>query len=31
VVRSTPWRMLWLFLVMRKTSGLGLGTYLEID
>jgi hypothetical protein len=29
-VVSTPWRMLWLFLVMRKTSGLGRGTYLYV-
>jgi hypothetical protein len=25
---ATPWSRLWLFLVMRKTSGFGLGTYL---
>lgn len=26
---ETPWRMLWLFLVTRKTPGRGFGTYLE--
>ena len=25
---ATPWRMLWFVLVMRKTVGLGFGTYL---
>jgi len=26
---ATPWRMLWFVFVMRKTRGLGLGTYLR--
>ena len=25
---ATPWRMLWLFFVVRKTEGDGFGTYL---
>jgi hypothetical protein len=25
---ATPWRILWTFLVIRNTPGLGLGTYL---
>ena len=27
---ATPWRMLWLVLVIRKTAGFGLGTDLDL-
>ena len=28
---ATPWRMLWLFFVVRNTDGDGFGTYLRIS